>query len=52
MPRLIPATAPPATPWQAEEADDDYGVPGEPNWREVDWPELERRLRPLLARIG
>jgi len=38
MPRLIPATAPPATPWQAEKADGYYGVSAEPNWREVDWP--------------
>jgi pimeloyl-ACP methyl ester carboxylesterase len=37
MAKLIPATSPPATPWKAREADDDYGVPAQPSWREVDW---------------
>jgi pimeloyl-ACP methyl ester carboxylesterase len=37
MPKLLPATAPPAAPWKAREADEDYGVTAQPNWRRVDW---------------
>jgi pimeloyl-ACP methyl ester carboxylesterase len=36
--RLIPATSPPSAPWKARDADDDYGVSAEPDWRQVDWP--------------
>jgi pimeloyl-ACP methyl ester carboxylesterase len=35
--RLIPATSPPATPWKARHADEDYGVSAKPDWREIDW---------------
>jgi pimeloyl-ACP methyl ester carboxylesterase len=38
VPKLIPATSPPAAPWKARQADDDYGVSAQPSWREVDWP--------------
>jgi pimeloyl-ACP methyl ester carboxylesterase len=34
---LIPATSPPATPWKARHADEDYGVSAKPDWRETDW---------------
>jgi pimeloyl-ACP methyl ester carboxylesterase len=37
VPKLIPATSPPAAPWKARDAGDDYGVSAEPNWRQVDW---------------
>jgi pimeloyl-ACP methyl ester carboxylesterase len=36
--RLIPATSPPTTPWKARDADGDYGVTADPDWRQVDWP--------------
>ena len=36
MPKLL-AAAPPAAPWAAKRADEDYGRRAEPGWREVDW---------------
>jgi pimeloyl-ACP methyl ester carboxylesterase len=36
--------APPATPWAAKRADDDYGKSASPNWREVDWQSLLGQL--------
>jgi len=44
VPRLIPETSPPATPWKARHADEDYGVSAEPSWREVDWARRLHRL--------
>ncbi len=44
MPRLVPATSPPATPWKAQEADADYGVSAAPSWREVDWSRHMHRV--------
>src|SRR5215210_9454551 len=38
------AAAPPATPWAAKQADDDYGKSAEPSWREVDWQSLLRQV--------
>jgi pimeloyl-ACP methyl ester carboxylesterase len=37
MPKLNQFAAQPAAPWAARRAGDDYGVPAEPNWRDVDW---------------
>jgi pimeloyl-ACP methyl ester carboxylesterase len=37
MPKLLPSTAPPTGPWKARDADQDYGVTAEPDWRRVDW---------------
>ena len=37
MPKLLPTTATPATPWRARHADEEYGGRAEPNWRDVDW---------------
>lgn len=37
MPNLLPTAAPPASPWAARKADDDYGRSAEPSWRELDW---------------
>jgi pimeloyl-ACP methyl ester carboxylesterase len=36
--KQLGSPAPPAAPWHARRADDDYGAGAEPNWREVDWP--------------
>jgi pimeloyl-ACP methyl ester carboxylesterase len=35
--RLVPSTARPALIRAARRAGDDYGAPGEPDWRQVDW---------------
>src|SRR3712207_1432063 len=37
--KLLPTTSPPATPWRARHADEDYGAGAEPDWRELAWPE-------------
>jgi pimeloyl-ACP methyl ester carboxylesterase len=37
MARLAPSTARPATVRAARRADGDYGAPGRPDWRGVDW---------------
>ena len=37
MAKLNQFAAPPAPPWAARRAGDDYGRPAEPGWREVDW---------------
>ena len=34
---LLPSNAAPTSPWRARQADPDYGVSAEPNWRSVDW---------------
>ncbi|MDQ6915335.1 MAG: alpha/beta fold hydrolase [Actinomycetota bacterium] len=36
--RVVPSTARPALVRAARRADDDYGAPGQPDWRTVDWP--------------
>src|SRR5689334_4395942 len=36
-PRFVPSTARPALVRSARRADDDYGAPGQPDWRTVDW---------------
>ena len=38
MPRVLASKARPALPWHARRADEDYGEPAEPGWREIDWP--------------
>lgn len=35
--RVYPARVRPTTPWEARNADSDYGVSAEPDWRGVDW---------------
>jgi pimeloyl-ACP methyl ester carboxylesterase len=35
----LPRVVPPALPWQAARAGDDYGVRDEPDWTTVDWRE-------------
>ena len=42
---VYPSKARPAAPWEAHRAPRGYGVPAEPNWREVDWPSLVRRAQ-------
>src|SRR5688572_27394334 len=38
MPRLMKyGSAPPAPPWAARKAGDDYGAAAEPDWRDVKW---------------
>jgi pimeloyl-ACP methyl ester carboxylesterase len=37
MARIAPSTARPASLRTARRAGDDYGAPGEPDWRDVDW---------------
>ncbi len=37
MAKILPSTAAPSLPWHARNADSDYGVSDEPNWRQVDW---------------
>src|SRR3954447_6438299 len=37
MAKILPSTSAPSLPWHARQADSDYGVSDEPNWREVDW---------------
>jgi pimeloyl-ACP methyl ester carboxylesterase len=37
MAKILPSTAAPSLPWHARQADSDYGVSDEPNWREIDW---------------
>src|SRR4051812_42586491 len=37
MARVFASSARPTTPWRARQADSEYGVSAEPNWREVDW---------------
>lgn len=37
MGKILPSTAAPSLPWHARNADGDYGVSDEPNWRQVDW---------------
>jgi pimeloyl-ACP methyl ester carboxylesterase len=39
MPKVLPSRARPAAPWHARQADDDYGVSDNPNWRDIDWRE-------------
>jgi pimeloyl-ACP methyl ester carboxylesterase len=34
----------PAAPWAGRQAGDDYGVPAEPGWRDVDWSRHVRQL--------
>ena len=34
-----PSGVRPAFPWEARRADELYGVPGEPDWRQIDWRE-------------
>jgi pimeloyl-ACP methyl ester carboxylesterase len=47
--QLLASRARPAAPWEARNADQDYGASAEPSWREIDWPahlhdvEIERR---------
>jgi len=36
---IFPSKARPATPWAARKADEEYGVPAQPDWRETDWRE-------------
>jgi len=38
MARVFASSTRPTTPWQARQADEQYGVTAEPSWREVDWP--------------
>ena len=40
---FYPSTARPTTPWRGSRAADDYGVPGVPGWREIDWSRHRRR---------
>jgi pimeloyl-ACP methyl ester carboxylesterase len=42
---VYPSTARPTTPWEVHRAAEDYGVPAEPDWREIDWAPLLRRAR-------
>jgi pimeloyl-ACP methyl ester carboxylesterase len=44
VPKLLPATSPPAAPWKAREADEDYGVTAQPDWRQVDWARSLHRV--------
>jgi pimeloyl-ACP methyl ester carboxylesterase len=44
MEKILPSTAAPSLPWHARQADSDYGVSDEPNWREVDWAEHLRAV--------
>ncbi len=37
MAKILPSTAAPSLPWHARQADSDYGLSDEPNWRSVDW---------------
>ncbi len=37
MARVFASAARPTTPWRARDADGDYGVTAEPDWRDVDW---------------
>ena len=37
--KRLPKVVPPAAPWHAERAGDDYGVRDEPDWTTIDWRE-------------
>jgi pimeloyl-ACP methyl ester carboxylesterase len=39
MGRKLPTVVPPAVPWQAARAGDDYGAHDEPDWRTIEWRE-------------
>jgi pimeloyl-ACP methyl ester carboxylesterase len=45
MAKILPSTAAPSLPWHAHQADSDYGVSDEPNWRSVDWGSHLHRVR-------
>jgi pimeloyl-ACP methyl ester carboxylesterase len=45
MAKLLPSTAAPSLPWHARNADSDYGVSDEPNWREIDWADHLHMVR-------
>ncbi|HEX8051521.1 MAG TPA: alpha/beta fold hydrolase [Thermoleophilaceae bacterium] len=42
--KRFPRPVPPAAPWHAGRAGDDYGVRDEPDWRTIDWSEHLRRV--------
>ena len=42
--KRLPKIVPPAAPWQASRAGDDYGVRDEPDWRSIDWSEHRRQV--------
>jgi pimeloyl-ACP methyl ester carboxylesterase len=44
MPRLLPSSAPPTTPWRARHAEDGYGLSAEPSWRQIEWPRHLRQI--------
>ena len=41
---VYPSNARPALPREAKRAAPDYGVPGDPDWRSVDWPAHTHRV--------
>jgi pimeloyl-ACP methyl ester carboxylesterase len=45
MAKILPSSAAPSLPWHARQADSDYGVSDEPNWRSVDWSSHLHRVR-------
>jgi pimeloyl-ACP methyl ester carboxylesterase len=45
MAKILPSTAAPSLPWHARQADSDYGVSDEPDWRSVDWASHLHRVR-------
>ena len=44
MGRKLPKVVPPAAPWHAARAGDDYGVRDEPDWSTIDWREHRRTV--------
>jgi pimeloyl-ACP methyl ester carboxylesterase len=42
--RVLAPAAAPAAPWRDRDADDEYGVSAEPDWRQIDW---QRELRTI-----
>jgi pimeloyl-ACP methyl ester carboxylesterase len=41
---IFPSNARPAPPWAARRADEEYGAPADPDWRELDWREHLRQV--------
>jgi pimeloyl-ACP methyl ester carboxylesterase len=41
---IFPSNARPAPPWAAGRADEEYGAPADPDWREIDWREHLRQV--------